>query len=633
MVDHTPSSRLHRITRALSVALAVALVILVPLGYFVTAYTYESHHLHIEAHRLADKVIGMIYRAPRTWWFQEHRLQQILAPTEHDVELSRYELLDETGAVITFAGADIATVQITVEHDVVDGGQTVARIRVSKSLTPVLTRTVLSAVFGIIFALSTVLLLRWVPFRFLEQAWSELEDSRQLLANEVSNKEVALEKLEQLHDTMRHMALHDPLTGLHNRTQLDARLDQSLLDATRRGWSVAVYMMDLTNFREIVETLGHDVGDRVIKEVAGRLEGLLRRSDSIARISGGQFAVVCTLTAPDVEYVASKILQAFDQSYEVEGYPLLLSASIGVACFPIHAQQGADLLRCADIAMHAASARRSSFETYNETLDCHSESRLQLVSDLNGAIARDELFLVYQPQVDFKTLRVVGVEALLRWRHPTEGVISPGVFIPLAEQSGHIQPFTWWALKTALYQLGRWQRAGYDLGMAINLSAELLVDDSVPKILEEELTRSHVAAEQLTVEITENSIMADPFRANLILKDIHTLGMCLSVDDFGTGYSSLAYLANLPVDEVKVDRSFVGTMHTNQKNQTIVRSTIDLGHNLGLSVVAEGIENREAWDLLANLGCDLAQGYFLARPLPAEDLEEFLAKRFNPKAA
>jgi len=207
------------------------------------------------------------------------------------------------------------------------------------------------------------------------------------------------------------------------------------------------------------------------------------------------------------------------------------------------------------------------------------------------------------------------------------------VFIPLAEQSGHIQSFTWWALKTALYQLGRWQRAGYELGMAVNLSAELLVDDSVPGILGEELTTSQVAAEQLTVEITENSIMADPFRANLILQNIHTLGVRLSVDDFGTGYSSLAYLANLPVDEVKVDRSFVGTMHTNEKNRTIVRSTIDLGHNLGLSVVAEGIENREAWDLLGNLGCDLAQGYFLARPLPAEDVDEFLTKRFNPKAA
>ncbi|MDH3673243.1 MAG: EAL domain-containing protein [Gammaproteobacteria bacterium] len=207
------------------------------------------------------------------------------------------------------------------------------------------------------------------------------------------------------------------------------------------------------------------------------------------------------------------------------------------------------------------------------------------------------------------------------------------MFIPLAEQSGHIQSFTWWALKTALYQLGRWQRAGYELGMAVNLSAELLVDDSVPGILGEELTTSQVAAEQLTVEITENSIMADPFRANLILQNIHTLGVRLSVDDFGTGYSSLAYLANLPVDEVKVDRSFVGTMHTNEKNRTIVRSTIDLGHNLGLSVVAEGIENREAWDLLGNLGCDLAQGYFLARPLPAEDVDEFLTKRFNPKAA
>ncbi len=420
------------------------------------------------------------------------------------------------------------------------------------------------------------------------------------------------------------MATTDALTTLPNRLLLHQRLEQALEAAARTQTTVALLLMDLDRFKEVNDTLGHHAGDMLLREVSARLRAAVRGSDTVARLGGDEFSVVLPHTDREgAIHVASTLLQSLEAPIVIEGQPLVIESSVGIALFPDHGTDVAVLLRHADVAMYVAKRAKSRYAVYSLDADEHSKERLTLVSALRAALAEGGLRLNYQPLVDLQDGRLVGVEALSRWRHPTQGEIPPDQFIPLAEQSDVIIPLTCWVLETALAQTGIWERAhGLCLSIGVNLSARVLHDRSFPQTAARLLRRYGIHPSRLTLEITESALMADPTRALDVLTRLGALGVQLAVDDFGTGYSSLAYLKQWPVQVLKIDKSFVLELGTTRNLQdiAIVRSVIALGKALGMQVVAEGVETREAWDTLHDLDCTLAQGYYVSRPLSGEDL-------------
>jgi diguanylate cyclase (GGDEF)-like protein len=429
----------------------------------------------------------------------------------------------------------------------------------------------------------------------------------------------------RLVEQLRYDSLHDSLTGLGNRAYL-----QETMAEVARGFGddalAAVMLLDLDRFKEVNDTLGHESGDKLLKQIALRLTGLLGDRGSIYRLGGDEFAILL----PELEHigeageVANQILSALEQPFSVGDMKLEVGGSIGVALAPVDGETSTTLLQRADVAMYAAKDARTGWELYAKEQDRYSPRRLALAGDLRHAVEGGELALHYQPKADLGDGRVTGVEALVRWNHPEYGLIAPDDFIPIAEQTGLIRPLTSWVLEEALRQVRDWSGRGMRLGVAVNLSVRSLMDAALPDEVCGVLERAELDPEALTLEITESTIMADPTRAIAILHRLSEHGVALSIDDFGTGYSSLAYLKRLPVNEVKVDRSFVINMARDQDDAVIVRSTVDLARNLGLRVVAEGVEDDVTWERLRSLGCDAVQGYYLARPMPANKLTPWL---------
>jgi len=426
-------------------------------------------------------------------------------------------------------------------------------------------------------------------------------------------------------EQLRHQAFHDPLTALPNRALLLDRLDHALRAAGHAQGSLALLLLDLDRFKEVNDTLGHPVGDQLLRQIGPRLRGLLRAADTIARLGGDEFAVLLPATdAAGATRVAQMLLTALDAPFAIAGQALDVGGSIGLALHPDHGADAATLLQRADVALYAAKRARSGYALYDPAANDHSPARLARVSELRQAIAAGALALHYQPKMDIAADRIYGVEALVRWPHPEHGLIPPDAFIPLAEQTGLIVPLTRWVLGEALRQCRVWRQAGLDLDVAVNLSMWNLRDAELPDTVAALLRAHDVPPAALRLELTESAIMGDAARALHVLTRLHGLGVRLSVDDFGTGYSSLAYLKRLPVDEIKIDRSFVRGLAEDATDATLVASVIGLGHSLGLTVVAEGMEDAAALAVLERLGCDLAQGYYVSRPLPAADLERWL---------
>jgi diguanylate cyclase len=424
-----------------------------------------------------------------------------------------------------------------------------------------------------------------------------------------------------------HQALHDALTGLPNRELFADRVGQAIRTADRELQPAALLLLDLDRFKDVNDTLGHHHGDELLCEVGTRLQEALRQVDTVARLGGDEFAVLVPgATGEGAAAVADKLRAALHAPLTLDGVTLDLDASIGIAVYPDHGDDTAELLQHADVAMYAAKAAHAGFMVYDPAVDQHSPRRLALLGGLRRALERDELVLHYQPKADLQSGQILGVEALVRWQHPDHGLLAPEEFIPLAERTGLIHPLTRWVLDAALRQAAQWQQAGHRLSVAVNVSTRCLLDPGFPDEVAERLHAWQVPAGSLMLEVTESAVMADPARALDVLGRLHAMGVKLAVDDFGTGYSSMAYLKALPVDELKVDRSFVGQMADSSSDAVIVRSTIDLGHNLGLRVVAEGVETQAAWQELEALGCDTAQGFYLGRPMPASDLERWLGQ-------
>jgi diguanylate cyclase (GGDEF)-like protein len=445
-------------------------------------------------------------------------------------------------------------------------------------------------------------------------------------------REDELGQLAQSFETMRvsvsdkqqqilQLAYWDTLTGLPNRAQFRETASAALAG----GQQVAVIMLDLDRFKHVNDVLGYRFGDLLLKGVAQRLtQQLTRDGDLVARLSGDEFAVLLrdadTVVA---EVVAQRIAHAFDRPLTLEEHKVDIGASLGVACAPLHADEVDALLSRAEVAMYAAKRRGSGALTYDASIDAGSAQTLSLLSELRDAIAHGELRLFLQPKLALETGSVVGAEALVRWHHPTRGLVPPMQFIPFAEQTGFIRVLTMWVFEEAARLWLELHAGGVELKLSVNLSTRDLLDQALPGKFDALLIKHRVPAEAFCLEITESAIMDDPQRALATLNRLSAMGFGLSIDDFGTGYSSLAYLKRLPVDELKIDKSFVMNMETDQDDAKIVRSTIDLAHNLGLSVVAEGVESAKVWDLLRELNCDQAQGYHMGKPMPSADFRQW----------
>lgn len=458
-----------------------------------------------------------------------------------------------------------------------------------------------------------------IPVEVLLSEWTSDQNSFFILlirdVGERVTKRAALE----------YQVVYDSLTGLPNRILFYDRLHQSILTGKRLGSPFTLFIIDLDDFHDVNDQYGHYAGDWVLQQLASRLSGELRESDTVARLGGDEFAVLLPTTesVDQAKQVATKLLQAVREPLEVEGQRIQLSASLGIALYPAHGKDAQALIQHADLAMSTAKDSHDSQATYQPEQP-RSPNNLKLKSELHQALENNELVLHYQPKVDMKSGRMISVEALVRWQHPHYDLLSPDSFIHLAEQSGFIRPLGLWVTRTALAQCAKWRASGYPLNVAINLSVCNLQDEDLPDQLLDVLSGCSAKPEWLELEITESAVMTDPQHALKVLDQLHGFGIKLAIDDFGTGYSSLTYLKQLPVHELKIDKSFILNMSEDNDDSMIVHATIDLAHNLGLKTVAEGVVSYKTWCLLSALGCDFAQGYYISRPLTAEQLTRWL---------
>ncbi|MCW5299139.1 EAL domain-containing protein [Herbaspirillum lusitanum] len=451
----------------------------------------------------------------------------------------------------------------------------------------------------------------------------KLADAFESMRSGIANRELEI----------RRLAYWDPLTDLPNRVQFATLLNTAIERARTTGGQCHILMMDLDRFQHVNDVLGHSFGDNLLRQVGRRLEQQLEReNDKVARLGGDEYAILLPAT-DQVEAVrqAKRILSSLEVPLSIDEQTVDLGAGIGIAGYPENGENSETLLSNAEVAMYVAKRRGSGFTVYEPSIDKSSQESLSLLSELRRALDRNEFLLYVQPKVDLASGRVVGAEALVRWMHPEKGFIGPDNFIPFAETTGFIRMLTSWMLGRTAILCSELQRRGISLKFSVNLSTRDLLDQDLPQHFADILERNSLAPSSMCLEITESAIMDDPVRAQLTLERLHAMGVELAIDDFGTGYSSLAYLKRLPVDELKIDKSFVMNMEHDADDAKIVKSTIDLGHNMGLRVVAEGLETLAVWNLLRQMGCDQAQGYFMSKPMPGDRLIEWLEQWTPPE--
>ncbi|MDI1298673.1 EAL domain-containing protein [Methylotenera sp.] len=420
--------------------------------------------------------------------------------------------------------------------------------------------------------------------------------------------------------SISRLAYFDELTHLPNRTSFMLRLNKALEQAEVTNQQLTILVLNLNRFKQINNILGHDAGDEILRVIAQKIKATAREQDFVARIAGVQFAMILNDTDSEVGLkLADEISKSFENPILISMQSVDVSASIGIATFPKHADNEAQLLTRAEMAMYVAKASKVGTIVFDKSYDLNSSANLSMASELKNAIADNQLIMYVQPKIDIATSKLTSLEALVRWKHPEKGFIFPDQFIPFAEQTGYIQLISQWMLNEAARYSQIWNTMNLHYPIAVNISTRDLIDQELPEKINAIFETYHIDNSSLSLEITESSIMDDPVRALATLDKLSGMNIKLSIDDFGTGYSSLAYLKRLPVNELKIDKSFILKMEQDESDKKIVQSTIDLGHNLGLKVVAEGIENHIVWDLLRSMGCDSGQGYYMSKPMPASD--------------
>ncbi len=480
------------------------------------------------------------------------------------------------------------------------------------------------ALFSVMVAITTRTMGLWAIAVFIAPlafAWQMLHRTHSL---QITSEALAKKQREN-----EHQAFHDNLTGLPNRLLFRLTLGQAIENAAESGGRIAVMLMDLDHFKEINDSLGHHVGDRLLAAVGPRLSETLREGDIMARLGGDEFGILLPEVPDEATAVtiAQRLIDGLHRPVPVDELDLDVSGSVGIALYPEHAQDADTLLRHADVAMYAAKEVGTGFELYDELIDRHKPELVRLVGQVRPAIDEGQFRMYFQPKVRLSDGRVAGAEALIRWHHPTIGRLAPADFIPMVEKTVLLQPLTRWALNDVLRTWHRWDDDGVRIPVAVNVSPRTLLDQDLPELVGHLLERWNVPPKFLRLELTESFLVADSGRSDAVLNGLSTVGVGLSIDDFGTGFSSLSYLKRLPIEEIKIDRSFVSNMLERVEDFTIVRATVELGRNLGLRVVAEGVQDRDTFDRLGDFGCDEAQGYYISRPLEAEEFWRWLSVR------
>jgi diguanylate cyclase (GGDEF)-like protein len=433
--------------------------------------------------------------------------------------------------------------------------------------------------------------------------------------------------IQQREKDNNQLAFYSPLTGLPNRNHFIRTMNELIEDATQQ---FAVILMDIDRFKEINDTLGHEYGDQVLQAIAKRLDESLVHGAYVAYLAGDEFAMILPCqSSVETETLVAPVIDVFEQFFEINNIQLDVSASMGIAMYPEDSIKADGLMQFADIALYVCKDKHNSFELYNQKFNTHSLLRLNLMSELRGSLENGDLQLYYQPQIDIATNEVKSIECLVRWHHPEHGFIFPDDFIPLAEQTGNIRYLTKWAIEEALIQHNKLKTNGFHIHMAVNISAIDLTDSNFIEFVEIALKKHDVTPKMLMLEVTESAIMSDPKKAITILTELQNMGVQLSIDDFGTGYSSMEQLKRTPVNELKIDKSFVLELISSNEDAIIVKSITDLAHNLGLSVVAEGVENKESLEMLNKIGVETAQGYFISKAIHGN---EFLPWLLNYEA-
>ncbi|MBK8816073.1 MAG: bifunctional diguanylate cyclase/phosphodiesterase [Methylococcaceae bacterium] len=437
-------------------------------------------------------------------------------------------------------------------------------------------------------------------------------------------------KADDLEKQTAYVSTHDRLTDLPTRALFYDRVERAIIASTKPGYqyiSLSILLIEIENFKDIYDALGRNSSDLILKQISTRLQGVMPRRDDVAKIDGNIFGVLLTniTDTEKAEKFAQQIHQTMESPFMVEGLPVAIHPNIGIVHFPEHGEDVDTLVQRAGVALHVAQRSNKGYATYDPSHDKHSPLRLTLISELRIAVESDELDLFYQPKVSIKTAEICGVEALLRWNHPVHGYVPPDEFVPLAERNRIIKLLTQWVLKRAFTDCAKWHQQGLPIKVSVNLSAKDLHDPELPDLISGVAVATGIQPEWIMLEITESSVMTDPESALGIIERLHKMGYRFSIDDFGTGYSSLAYLKRLPLTEIKIDKGFVLDILTSENDAAIVKATINLGHNLGLSVTAEGVENKEIMSILMEYGCDIAQGYFLSRPISFQDFNQWLS--------
>lgn len=619
--------RLRRITRLTTLSIALAIIFFIPLGYFTVGLKYEKKLLAVYSEFNADLISRKIVSNPKAWRSQTGQFKQNLAPAVWQNKHIYYRISDTQQKVLFSVGEAPKRPIFSARAHLLVEGEIVGNIDAQISLTPLLYGTFLSFLLSLAVAWVIFYLLNMLPFAALTRVMKRLEESESKLKIEVDAKENALREYRQVSDAMVYQATHDDLTGLPNRACFTQAFDKnfsSVADNEEAVFSIMIF--DLNRFKEINDNLGHPFGDEVIKAVGRRIRQTLPETDLLARLGGDEFAVLLTSSGKKAAIAqAEKIVESVKKHIVVEGYHLSLQGSIGISSYPEHGRTFEELMRHADIAMYCAKQNEKMVCSYEQGYEDNGPDRLILMADLRQTIDNGGLTLFFQPKFSLKSGQVVGVEALVRWTHSEYGAIAPEIFITLAEQAGIIHSLTEWVLETALQQQAAWNKQGLSLDMAVNISSRNLQNDQFTQQVSTMLKKYDLEGAGLTLELTESSIMLDPGKSIERIHNLSELGIKVSIDDYGTGYSSLVYLKKLMIHELKIDKSFICNLLDDDNDQVIVRSTIEMAHNLNLKVVSEGIENTEIYNLLKEQNCDIAQGHYLCDPLPLEQFGKWIS--------
>ena len=517
-----PNRSLAKIVSTIAGTIALIVFIIIPAGYFAIGYHYESRTLQAEANLGADKVSKIIYAAPDFWQFEEHRLVGVLLQGSSHDDTHRIQVTDISGRQIAGIPATLDTPVLSRTTELSDGEKIVGHLKMEASFRPLLLRTAVTGLAGFLLAFAIYVALKILPLRALTQVIRRLEESQKLLHEEIQAKGLALLKAQNIGVAMRHQALHDNLTNLPNRVLLQDRLQHAISTARREKNMFALIMLDLDQFKEVNDTLGHQAGDMVLQQIAARLQNLLRGSDTVARLGGDEFAILLPAVTgyPAVLITVQKILGVLRLPLTIENRTLYIGASLGIVLFPEHGDDPVKLLRCSDVAMYSAKRGKTGFAIYDAEQDFQNTKQIALHNDLKLAVETNQLILHYQPKINLATGYICGAEALVRWEHPGAGLIFPDSFIPMAEHSGLINPLTRLVLKMAAQQVKAWQREGLVLPVAVNISAVNLQDPEFTDQVIEIMHDNTVSPELIELEITETALMVDPLYAIETIKKL-----------------------------------------------------------------------------------------------------------------